>query len=362
LPFFQTAQEQRPLKGHVLLVEDNLINQRVAQEILQKAGLIITTAANGQEATQKVETTPFDLVLMDIDMPVMDGYEAATIIRRQYSLTRLPIVAMTANTSPAHREKRIAAGMNNYISKPINVSILYQLLAEFLPETAAHATQPTAGDTSKLMQLANHADILPKAIGGIDLNAGLARLQQNHTLYRKLLLKFYYGHRNTSGNIEIALSEGNTDNARHIVHAIIGVAGNLGMTALFNAGKNLETALQRRETRPRSLATFQQELGLIMSGLAQLKAHPANHKAKPEFDAAALAPLLETLAGYLDEGNLRALDLLPTIKTYLGGTMPAQIDKLGGQINNFAFEDASLTLLSIANGLKEKPLFIKGII
>lgn len=345
LPFYQAAQEKRSLYGHLLLVEDNLINQQIAQEILQKAGLTISTAANGQEAIERIETSHFDLVLMDIDMPVMDGYEAAQIIRHKHPLQKLPIIAMTANTTSAHRERRIAAGMNNYIAKPINVAVLYHVLAEWLPQTDTHAIKPT--DDILPTQLTAESPALPEGIDGIDLNTGLARLQQNQALYRKLLLEFYCEHPHTSNYIEIAISEGKTDNATHMVHAIKGVAGNLSMTALFEAAKKLETSLNRGEMRRDLLTTFQKQFDRIMGGLAQLQRLPAPPRTTSEFDGAALVPLLKALAGHLDEGNLQAVDLLPNIRECLGGLMPEQMEKLEKQIESFAFEAAYLTLLKM---------------
>jgi len=362
LAFFQPTPQKRPLSGHVLLVEDNHINQQIAQEILQKAGITVTTASNGQEATQKIETTPFDLVIMDIDMPIMDGYEATKIIRNKHTLQKLPIIAMTANTSLAHKELRIAAGMNNYIAKPINVSILHQVLAKWLPIEERHTNQSLTDDTTTAAQLINNPGILPKTIDGIDLDTGLTRLQHNQTLYRKLLQEFFCEHHHTSDNIYIAINEGATDNARRMIHAVTGVAGNLGMTALFDAAKNLETAIQHGETTVQLLTSFQKELDRIRDGVAKLQEPATIPEAKSEFDAVALAPLLKALAGHLNQGNLMALDLLPKIKARLGGLMPKQMEMLERQIDSFAFEEASITLLAIDNCLKEIAPSFKGII
>ncbi|MGD8802426.1 MAG: response regulator, partial [Gammaproteobacteria bacterium] len=120
------------LQGHVLLVEDNPINQMVAQKMLEKIGLESTLAGDGQEALNRLEQDRFDAVLMDCQMPVMDGFEATRRIREQSALTSLPVIAMTANVMEGDREKCIEAGMNDYIGKPVVEADLKKTLARWL--------------------------------------------------------------------------------------------------------------------------------------------------------------------------------------------------------------------------------------
>jgi len=123
---------QKELSGHVLLVEDNPINQMVAQKLLEKIGIQSTLAADGQEALDRLEQESFDAVLMDCQMPVMDGFEAARRIREREALNRLPVIAMTANVMEGDREKCISAGMNDYIGKPVVEADLKKILARWL--------------------------------------------------------------------------------------------------------------------------------------------------------------------------------------------------------------------------------------
>jgi len=125
-------------KARILLVEDNLVNQKVALLNLRKLGLDADVAANGQEALSALETTAYDLVLMDMQMPVMDGYEATRQIRRADSMAcnpDIPIIAMTANAMVGDREKCMAEGMNGYIPKPVNASALVEELGKWLIKT-----------------------------------------------------------------------------------------------------------------------------------------------------------------------------------------------------------------------------------
>ena len=120
------------LSGHVLLVEDNQINQMVAQKMLEKIGLESTLAHDGQQALNMLEQNTYDAVLMDCQMPVLDGFEATRRIREQEALKTLPVIAMTANVMEGDREKCIAVGMNDYIGKPVVEAALKKTLARWL--------------------------------------------------------------------------------------------------------------------------------------------------------------------------------------------------------------------------------------
>jgi CheY-like chemotaxis protein len=131
--FTATPEKEESLAGaRVLLVEDNAVNQHIGRTLLGKLGLEVTVAANGQEALDLVEQQSFNLVLMDIHMPVMDGIEATHHLRERYSATELPIVAMTADAFAEDRERCIAAGMNDHIAKPLDVRVFPTLIRRWL--------------------------------------------------------------------------------------------------------------------------------------------------------------------------------------------------------------------------------------
>jgi PAS domain S-box-containing protein len=225
----------------VLLVDDNEINQEVANEILEQAGFSVTIAINGQEAVDMVLETEFDCVLMDIQMPVMDGYDASRAIRKDNRFASLPIIAMTANAMQGDREKCINAGMNDHVAKPINPKQLFSALIQWISvreglgqsEISSPKTTPTSTEES----------ILPE-LPGIDVTSGLARINGNEKLYRKLLSNFYQCNKNTKLEIEKALKEGDTNLAERLVHTVKGVASTIGADELAKVSQPLETELR----------------------------------------------------------------------------------------------------------------------
>ncbi|MDP2902832.1 MAG: response regulator, partial [Methylovulum sp.] len=348
---------QQQLGGNLLLVEDNKINQMLAQELLEAMGLTVVAAGNGLEAVEKTAGTFFDLVLMDIQMPVMDGFEATEIIRSQHALADLPIIAMTANAMSGDRERCLAAGMNDHIAKPVDLEILYRTLARWLPNPTKNRDSAMVSKTP-VEAMANLPDRLPNSIPGIDLVAGLMRLRQNHALYRKLLLKFYREHCHTAEQIRLALAEGRADHAQRLIHAIKGVAGNLEMVGLYDSAAQLDGALKRGESNSDRFAVFQNNFNQIISALAMISEQAGAYENKlqdgcSKFDAAVLSPLLATLAGQLKVGSPRSLDLLANIRACLGGMLQEPIGQLEAQIDNFDFEGAECTLAVMQNALKE---------
>ena len=203
-PLDRKEQALDMLKGlegaRVLLVEDNELNQQVAMEILAGAGMIVSLAGNGQEALDAVQANRYDAVLMDVQMPVMDGYTATRIIRRDLRFKDLPIIAMTAHAMAGDQEKSAAAGMNDHVTKPIDPKQLYAVLARWISaspppaeETRAPEMIPPDADGKALddsAPISAEAQPFPDALEGFDLMAGLSRLQGNKALYRKLLTGF----------------------------------------------------------------------------------------------------------------------------------------------------------------------------
>ncbi len=260
--------------ARVLLVEDNEINQQVAMEILQGAGLNVTVANNGQEGLEAAMQNPYDAILMDIQMPVMDGYTASRRIRKwerklkaessklkgkeseklsafsfqpSARAKRVPIIAMTAHAMAGDDKKSIEAGMNDHVTKPIDPDKLFATLQKWIQPAAERAAgqQPPALDAPPEPYKAVPAeDELPESLAGFDLTAGLKRLGGNKRLYRKLLLDFGANYGGVADEIRGALATNDFNQTHSLVHNLKGLAGNLEATDLQAAAVKMETLVK----------------------------------------------------------------------------------------------------------------------
>ncbi|MEE9536859.1 MAG: response regulator [Desulfobacterales bacterium] len=266
----QEAKALDHIRGaHVLLVEDNEINQQVAKEILEGVGLNVTLATNGQEAVDAVKENNYDAVLMDVQMPVMDGYTATRKIRVWEQETRgqktenrkqkaedriqdsalstqsseLPIIAMTAHAMAGDEDKSLQAGMNGHVTKPIDPDQLFATLQKWIKpsEKRATAQKPVVSVEAPVGDKGVPAQAeLPQSLPGFDLADGLKRLQGNKTLYRKLLLNFATDYVEAANEIREALDAKDLKQAHSLIHNLKGLAGNLAATELQAAAIEIE--------------------------------------------------------------------------------------------------------------------------
>jgi signal transduction histidine kinase/DNA-binding response OmpR family regulator len=240
-------QEDKALKdiqgAQVLLVEDNEINQQVAREILESAGLNVALANDGQEAVNAVKESNYDAVLMDVQMPVMDGYTATREIRKDERFKELPIIAMTAHAMAGDEDKSLEAGMNGHVAKPIDPDQLFATLQKWIKPSAkrAQVKQPEVPlESLESDQAGPDEEQLPESLPGFDLSAGLKRLRGNKRLFRKLLLDFGAKYTEVAGEIHKALDLKDLEQAHSLIHNLKGLAGNLAATDLQASAVNLE--------------------------------------------------------------------------------------------------------------------------
>ena len=240
-------------RAHILLVEDNATNLEVALGLLKGVGLFVDTASNGQEAVSKVSSTCYDLVLMDIQMPVMDGMEATQVIRSMKNLEMLPILAMTANVFEEDRLACLKVGMNDFVAKPVYPENLYSTIVKWLPERLlATETNLSSGLVGReihkaLNQSANDLAVrdLLMLIEGLDSEAGLRNLCGDVTAYVRLLSQFECRHIKDVIELSMHIEGGINDEARHITHTLKGAAGTLGLSRLQAAAEELDEYLYR---------------------------------------------------------------------------------------------------------------------
>ena len=244
------------VKGaRLLLVEDNLVNQEIALEILQEAGLAVDVANNGAEAVDKVFAQAYDGVLMDCQMPVMDGFEATRKIRQDGRFAQLPILAMTANAMAGDKEKCVEAGMNDHIAKPIDVPHLFHILALWIKpsQSSVLAAPPTAtviGDVE-----------LPD-IPGLDMKAALARVVGKTKLLRKFLVSFHDDQAEAGLRIRAALTAGDNETAAREAHTVKGLAGNIGADHMAKCAATVEHMVKDGVTEGLDEAVTQMETEL----------------------------------------------------------------------------------------------------
>ena len=251
----QEAEALKHIQGaYVLLVEDNEINQQVAREILEGAGLIVALATNGQEAVEAVQKSDYDAVLMDVQMPVMDGYTATRKIRNLKSEIRnVPIIAMTAHAMAGDEEKSLNAGMNGHVTKPIDPDQLFSTLQKWVrPAEKRAPVQEAKGpdERSEAEETISPDDALPESLPGFELSSGLKRMGGNKAFYRKLLLDFSANYATAAGEIRNAIDAQDFDQTRSLVHNLKGLAGNLAAVDLQAASANLEKLVKGIEKTP----------------------------------------------------------------------------------------------------------------
>jgi PAS domain S-box-containing protein len=316
-----TAATERLAGARVLLVEDNEINQQVAMEILNGAGLKVTLANNGQEALDLVRVNAFDAVLMDVQMPVMDGYTATRRIRElgarsselkaenlsvssiRHPASGIPIIAMTAHAMSGDSEKSIAAGMDDHITKPIDPGKLLETLAKWIGQREAvrspegRAPVPPGPPSERPTP---PEQILPDALPGFDLGEGLQRLMGNRALYRKLLVQFAAQYRPAAETLRAALDAGDFEQAHGLVHAVKGVAGNLAAKDLQQQSVPLEKLVKHADPASpppaaeinRAYDAFRLALSRALESVISVLPADAAPEPSGEAAAASLSPAL----------------------------------------------------------------------
>ncbi|MBD3266095.1 response regulator, partial [bacterium] len=341
--------------ARLLLVEDNEINQQVAEEILEGAGTIVTVANHGQEALDRLKDGEFDGVLMDCQMPVMDGYKATRLIRNELGMADLPIIAMTANAMAGDREKCLDAGMNDHVAKPINVSDLFSTLAKWItPQYPAEAVRPAA-------QAKEEKEIdLPDWVDGLDIQNGVERMGGSAKAYLKLLEKFQSNSANAVKEIRETLADKDMHTAERLAHTLKGVSGNIGARELQEASLRLETALKEipEDTNEALLGDVESKLHVVMQSIDSLLAEKAERGEgeKREFDLAAIQPLLRKLKEYLEDDDTEAADCVESLRGHLAGE-PAEevLNRIAGHVGGYEFEEALDLLSQLEAQLQEKP-------
>jgi len=381
--------------ARILLVEDNELNQQVATEFLQGSGLHVTLARNGQEALDHVRRHEFQAVLMDVQMPVMDGLEATRLIREIPSLQGLPIIAMTAHAMNTDREMSLRTGMNAHVNKPIDPDELLAVLGRWI---APGGWDPVSGLSSaglpdevggESADAPAQGTAVPPRSDEIAMAEGLRRVRGNTALYTRLLSDFLRENANVTERILHCLNHESRDTAFRLAHTLKGVAGNIGAMQVHEAAAALSDAIKQRrqDIRPlmteveSSLRRAEKAATRILESFAATPIPTAPHIDRPAADTDGQAPARDTapetfsgdggpeasapaavsggmessefamsvreLAQLIATHDMNALPLFETLRPALTQRDKVQTERLGQELAAFAFKKAGVRLAAL---------------
>jgi PAS domain S-box-containing protein len=360
-----TAQPGTQLSGaQILLAEDNEINQQIAVELLEGAGAKVKVAENGRVAvdilSQGPQPPPFDVVLMDLQMPEMDGFQATKKIRADTRFKHLPIIAMTAHATIDERQRCHAAGMSDHVSKPIDPANLFETVGKFcrpIPPTPSLA--PTAGeDARKAEEAATPPSNELPSVDGLDTEDGLGRVGGNRKLYLNLLRQFSTQQANAAQQIAAQLQTGDHDTAERRAHTVKGVAGNLGAKPVQTAAAELEKLIRDRadvssvESARQRLA---EDLGALVEQLRLTlgKETPPPAAAELAVDPAQAKPVAEQMLSLLSEFDAAASDHFEKDRAVFAAIFSGEeLARFGGLLQDYNFIEAETLLKSAIQKLR----------
>jgi two-component system sensor histidine kinase/response regulator len=365
----------RLLGARILLTEDNEINQQVAIELLESEGATVKVANNGREAVEILSSgpqpPPFDMVLMDLQMPEMDGHQATAKLRSDARFSTLPIIAMTAHATMEERQRCLAEGMNDHISKPIDPAMLFETVGRFYKPAAAavpvgessvsqgpgQVMPPIAGSQGTEVRTPVLQDI--PSIEGLDTKEGLTRVAGNRKLYLKLLRQFAEQQGPSVEQINVALAQGDNALAERLAHTLKGVAGNIGAKPVQAVAGVLERLIRERA----AAAEVGAAINAVAAGLEPLLAQirKALPSAEPAISAQASLPPVDPaqsrasaaeLTKLLSDFDPGAVEFIEANQAVLRSLFPGdawpQFEK---HLQNYAFAEAQAQLEQALKGL-----------
>ena len=302
---FQREKLKYIYGAKVLLVEDNEINQQVAREIMEDVGLVVDIAENGEEALQQAQSNFYDIIIMDIQMPVMDGITATRKIRKiPGTLSSIPIIAMTAHAMEGDKEKSLESGMNDHINKPIDADAFIESLLKWIKP----GVRQKMDAASSVVKVDSDAYALPE-LTGIDVKGGLARVLGNKKLYHDLLLKFKRDFSGTSEKLSYLLNDQkDIKEAELLAHTVKGVAGNIGAGDLFKTANEFVQIIRigDLEKARKEFYVFKNVLSHVIAEVSKIKevkkTYGAAVKDQPRGTSAQILEFLQVLDFFLIEG------------------------------------------------------------
>ncbi len=345
----------------VLLVEDSILNQEIARELLTNAGASVDIVNNGEKAVEAASKENYDMVLMDIQMPIMGGYEATKLIRNDEKNKKLPIIAMTANANHVEKEECLVSGINDYVSKPIDPDNLFTVMKKW--------TKPVIGVGAKQIQKANGMDMekktnidFPQRLPGIDVELGLKRINWNTKLYGKLLIGFFKEYATFAQDLRSVIEKNEIAMALNLLHKFKGVAANISAYEMQYCAQKLEDIVSQNNKEEidsllNMLAVALQSFESVVKKISKTNETQA-HNSESQVNTKEIEKILHRLQIYIWEDNVDAKIALEELEKHIyGSRFSEEMQILSESIGNFDFEEAKEPLQKIA---KELNLDLRG--
>lgn len=350
------SNQQKILGAKILLVEDNELNQELALELLSQAGVIAELAENGEQALEKVAHTTYDGILMDLQMPVMDGFTATKIIRKTHS--DLPIIAMTANAMAGDKEKVLAAGMNDHISKPIDVNAMFATIAHWINPSGSSESEISVNQP--VLSTENIQELAIPTFDNIDVESGLLVSNGSVKLYIKLLGKFVKGQEGFDDVFEQAQQNNQLEEATRFAHTLRGSAGNIGAKNLQAVAEELEhacTRLQDKAYIAPILTRVNDELILVLDELNQyFRENTVEQAQSTLIDFVADEQVLEQLSQLLalvEDFETDAIEIADSIIGQVkGSNKEREFNEIYQKIESYEFTEAEENLIVFINDVQ----------
>ena len=342
----------------LLVAEDNLNNQQVARELLEHEGAIVRIANHGQEAVEAVAHADpqFDVVLMDLQMPVMDGFAAASRIRQELGLQTLPIVAMTANVMASDREACLAVGMNEHVGKPFDLDHLVRVLCK----QAGRRALP--GATAPVAPVDLPGAVSEAAVAAsVDIAAALNRMGGNRDLYQRMLRQFVKDLTAIPEQLSVHVAQGDEASAKRVLHTLKGQSGTMGAMALSATAADGEkqvggglasidaSLLLRRMTD--AISSAGPTLAILLQSLQAAEAPAAAPAAA--FDSDTVLTLLRQITLHLQNADMAATDAMADLRRRFGGALGDTLQPLDEAINALDFDRALPLCTALISKLEE---------
>ena len=355
------SKDLNDIRGaRILLAEDDEINQLVAIDLLEYEGFFVHTVDNGIEAVKELEINHYDVVIMDIQMPKLDGYKASEAIRKLKSEMRnVPIIAMTAHAFKGEREKCLSFGMNDYVSKPIDQKELFLSLIKWIEpkERKLPENEKTKSDINSNIDFPN--------LEGLDTEAALNKMFRKKEFYKKILYQFLDNYNNIADQIVENYKNGNIKKCRELSHKVKGVTGNIGAFNLHETTKKLEMIFIKKDFENYSsiMDKFKDELSIVLQSITKLKEADSIEKDKNaknisneniKIDKSKVNNLLNELKELINLGDSKAETLFDELKAHLKGAgFDDYLSQIESHLHMFDMDEAQKILTNLTKAWED---------